>query len=92
MLPPPDGATARVVVVSRQGCHLCEQAEDLVRARCPDQWQRLDVDDDPALKTAYTDHVPVVWVDGKLLTYWTLAPEQLDNALAGGEWPPPPPL
>ncbi|MGA4668859.1 glutaredoxin family protein [Propionibacteriaceae bacterium Y1923] len=80
-------------MLSRVGCHLCEQAEQVAEQLCgPEEWARVDVDADPALAARYTDHVPVVWVDGRLLAYWTLSESQLRDALAGHDWPAPPQL
>lgn len=43
----------------------------------------VDVDDDAMLRSRYTDHVPVVFVDGQLHGYWFVDPEALRSALAG---------
>lgn len=82
----------RVVLVTRQGCHLCEQAVELLDEQCPGQWTALDVDGDERLLQRYTNHVPVVFVDGRLLAYWTLDAGLLADALAGRPVPTPPPL
>ena len=49
-----DGGAAgpRVRVLSREGCHLCEQALEVVAAVCTElgeAWEVVDVDADPAL-------------------------------------------
>ena len=83
----------RVVIATRVGCHLCEQAEVTASAVCPPgTWASVDVDAHPDLRSQYTDHVPVVWVDGRLLAYWMLSQEQLVAALETGDWPTPPHL
>lgn len=58
--------TARVVVYTRQGCHLCAEAERMVRRVVDDATlvTLVDVDGDPALRDRYTVRVPVVAVDG----------------------------
>lgn len=81
-------AQHRVVVLTRQGCHLCTEALGLVEDVAPDR-VALDVDADPALRARYTDHVPVVFVDGRLFAYWTLDRDRLADALAGGAWSAP---
>jgi len=52
-----------VVFLTRTGCHLCEEAEPLVR-RLAAQFQvrveARDIDGDPALLAAFTDRIPVV--------------------------------
>lgn len=52
------------IVYTRQGCHLCEDAEALLR-RYGLSPQLINIDEDPALVERYTDCVPVVVVDGK---------------------------
>ena len=64
---------ARVVLLVRDGCHLCEQAVDIVRTVCAEtgnSWAVQDVDEDPALRAEYTDHVPVTFVDGVRHAIW----------------------
>ncbi len=78
-------STARVVVLSRAGCHLCDDAERLVEAVCRDlgvSWRTVDVDDDPDLRLRFTDHVPVTFVDGRQIAQWFLDPDALRAALA----------
>ena len=59
-------------------------------------WRTLDVDSDAELQASYTDHVPVTFVDQKLLGYWFLDGDALREALATStprpmpdEWQPP---
>lgn len=82
-----------MVLVTRQGCHLCEQAAATIAAHLPsEQLTTLDVDTDPALRERFTDHVPVVFLDGRLFAYWTLDAEALHAALSGKGWNSPPGL
>ncbi len=59
----------RVVLYTRQGCHLCDTAWQRLRA---EQQQRgfalevVDVDADPELAARYGESVPVVLVNGKV--------------------------
>jgi glutaredoxin len=53
-----------VIVYTRVGCHLCEEAEaSLVRHGL--RPVLVDIDQDPALRQRYTDCVPVVEIDGR---------------------------
>lgn len=77
---------ARVAVVSRQGCHLCDVAEAIVADVCRahhSDWTRIDVDADADLRARWGDHVPVVLVDDRVIAYWTLDAEALHRALRG---------
>ncbi|HTU19497.1 MAG TPA: glutaredoxin family protein [Gemmataceae bacterium] len=58
-----------VVLYTRQGCHLCEQAwQQLEQARQRHGFtlRQVDIDDDPELVRLYTECVPVVTIDGKV--------------------------
>jgi len=50
-------------VYTREGCHLCEQAYQLL-TRYGLHPRLVDIDQDPALRARYTDCVPVVEIDG----------------------------
>lgn len=81
----PDPLTsARVVVLTREGCHLCADAVELVSGLCA-QWgvsaAFVDVDSDPALRAEFSDHVPVTFVDGRQLSRWFVNPDSLRAAL-----------
>jgi len=55
----------QVVLYTRTGCHLCEEAEALL-VRWGLHPQRVDIDQDPDLQTRYDQCVPVVSIDGKV--------------------------
>ena len=77
-------AEPRVVVLTRQGCHLCDQAVALVAAVCAetgDGYATRDVDEDPELVRRYSDEVPVTFVDGAQHDFWRVDPVRLRAAL-----------
>jgi len=52
-----------VIFVTRLGCHLCEEAEPLVRRLATGigvSVEVKDIDADPALRHEYSDRIPVV--------------------------------
>ncbi len=56
-----------VVLYSRPGCCLCDEARDvLMRARRqqPFEFEDLDIDSDERLLRAYLERIPVVTIDG----------------------------
>jgi glutaredoxin len=56
-----------VVMYTRQGCHLCEQAWEILQAaqkKYAFRLSQVDVDTDAALAEAFGLQVPVVTVDG----------------------------
>ena len=81
----PRGAdSARVVVYTRPGCHLCEEAEYLVGDVCTasgDSYDFIDITGDADLERRFTDEVPVIFVDGKQHDFWRVDVERLRNAL-----------
>ncbi|MCW2830803.1 MAG: NrdH-redoxin [Aeromicrobium sp.] len=76
---------ARVVVYSREGCHLCEVAEAHVAEICAEAgvtWTRVDIDLDDDLRGRFTEQVPVTFVDGAQHDFWRVDPVRLRTALA----------
>jgi hypothetical protein len=59
---------SRLVLYTRAGCHLCEEARATLEkyaAWLPPIWE-IDIDGDPVLVERFTTCVPVVEVDGKV--------------------------
>ena len=73
-----------ITVYTRRGCHLCEQAEAIVRqlAGGIHEVSLIDIDSDPALHDAYTVRVPVVAVDGREIAQYQVDATALAAALA----------
>jgi glutaredoxin len=76
--------TERVVVLTRQGCHLCDEAIAHVAAVCAEIGEAywvVDVDNDQELQRRYTDQVPVTFIDGAQHDFWRVDPVRLKAAL-----------
>lgn len=76
----------RVRVLTRSGCHLCDEAITVVRDVCAasgESFDTLDIDivGDPGLLAAYSDQVPVIFVDGRLHDFWRVDAGRLGKAL-----------
>jgi glutaredoxin len=57
-----------VVLYSRPGCHLCDDAREILlaeRARTPFDLEEVDVETDDALELEYGIRIPVVTIDGE---------------------------
>jgi glutaredoxin len=54
-----------VVLYSRQGCHLCDDAQALLIQHGL-QPQVIDIDGDPGLQKQFDECVPVVEINGKI--------------------------
>ena len=67
------GDLPRLQLRGRAGCHLClTAAEQLVPIAAEAGLEVLDVDVDPALQAEYGDRVPVLLLDGREHSYFTL--------------------
>lgn len=53
-----------VVLYTRAGCHLCDEAQQTLEQHGLTP-QLVDIDKDPALAHKYNECVPVVSIDGK---------------------------
>jgi len=77
--------TARVTLYSRPGCHLCDDAREVIARVCTDlgeSFVELSIDDDPALQERYGEEIPVTLVDGRQHTFWRVDEARLRAALA----------
>jgi hypothetical protein len=66
-LPPVD---ARVLMYSRPGCGLCDEAREVIlaqRARTPFVYEEVDISGNDLLELEYGIRIPVVLVDGEEL-------------------------
>ncbi|MGH3359784.1 MAG: glutaredoxin family protein [Nocardioidaceae bacterium] len=78
-------AAARVTVLTRPGCHLCEDATAIVSSVCEELgvgWTERDISADPEAMKAYGEQIPVTFVDGRQHDFWRVDPERLRTALA----------
>jgi hypothetical protein len=70
-----------LVVVSRDGCHLCEQMleelAELERSANVPAVTVIDVDCDPALTQQFGLKVPVLLLDGSVICHYTLNSNEL---------------
>ena len=57
-------ASPEVILYTRPGCHLCDDARELL-ARHGLRSRLVDIDTDPALRDQFDTCVPVVVIDGK---------------------------
>jgi Glutaredoxin-like domain (DUF836) len=80
-------AGVRVVVLGREGCHLCDEAKEIVAAACDEAgagWEEHSIAGVPNLERAYGDKIPVIFVDGRLHGYWRVDAGRLRQALSVG--------
>lgn len=72
-----------LVLITRQGCHLCDQALELLRALGHDPLL-ADVDANDRLHDLYDWRVPVVLLDDRVVAEGKITREQLETALGKG--------
>lgn len=80
-MPPADH---RVTLVTRAGCHLCQDAEAALRRLAGELgfgYDELDVDADPGRRAEYSDRVPVILIDGREHGYWRLEEDRFRAAV-----------
>jgi glutaredoxin len=84
---PEGGERPRLQLLTRAGCHLCRIAgETLARigAEAGLAPEEVDVDTDPELRAEYGDRVPVVLLDGREHSYFTVDVVRLRRDLGLG--------
>ncbi|MBK6764586.1 MAG: glutaredoxin family protein [Micrococcales bacterium] len=77
--------SARVILVGKPGCHLCDVAREVVEVVCAQtdtDFVEISIRDDPRLSQLYADQVPVVLVDGAVHDVYRVNPQRLAAALA----------
>lgn len=77
--------TPRITLITRPGCHLCDDARAVVEAVAADLgvgWVELSIDDDPQLRERYWEQIPVTLVDGAQHDFWRVSEHRLRAALA----------
>jgi hypothetical protein len=76
----------RVSVLTRPGCHLCENAVAVIASVCDDLgigWTERDITGDADAERTYGDQIPVTFVDGRQHDFWRVDPHRLRRALTG---------
>jgi glutaredoxin len=77
-------AEPRVVLLSRPGCHLCDDARRVVErvvADLGEHYLERDITLDPAELREHGESIPVVFVDGVQVAYWRVSEARLRAAL-----------
>jgi glutaredoxin len=79
--------SARVVLYTRPGCHLCDEARAVVEQVCLEVGERFEeVDitagpDSERLVRAFGEEIPVTFVDGRQHDFWRVDAQRLRAAL-----------
>ena len=79
-------AAPRVTVYGKPGCHLCEDAVEVVARVCADlgtSYVEVDITTDPELQRRFGEQIPVTFVDGAQHDFWRVDERRLRAALVG---------
>ena len=84
-------ATAHLTLIGKPGCHLCDDARDLVGsvvaklegdpAAPAITFEERSILDDVELHELYLEDIPVLLINGKVHNYWRIDPVRLRTAL-----------
>jgi hypothetical protein len=76
--------TARVTLIGKPGCHLCDEAREVVArvtTEMGESFEELDILADPDLHERYWEQIPVTLVDGRQHDFWRVSEDRLRAAL-----------
>jgi hypothetical protein len=82
----PQEAQPRVLLLSRPGCHLCDDARSViarVTAELGVGWAERDVTASARDQAEFGDMIPVTFVDGIQHDFWHVSEDRLRAALRG---------
>ena len=84
-------ATASLTLISKPGCHLCDDARAVVtrvmtevsaRPDAPElALDEVSILDDAELHERYAEEIPVLLINGHVHNYWRIDPTRLTTAL-----------
>jgi glutaredoxin len=74
----------RVLLYSKPGCHLCDDAREIVAAVCAEtgeSFDEVDITTSAELMRAFGEQIPVTFVDGEQHDFWRVDAGRLRAAL-----------
>ena len=90
-------APAVITLLSRPGCHLCDDAREVISRVATDlgvPWEERDITGSERDLRDYSDMIPVTLINGVQHDFWHVSEQRLRAALAllaRGSAPPEPP-
>jgi glutaredoxin len=76
---------ARITLYSKPGCHLCEQAKEVIERVCAElgaSYDVVDITGSAELMRTYGEQIPVTFVDGRQHDFWRVDEARLRRALS----------
>ena len=77
--------SARVTLYSKPGCHLCDDARQVIARVCAEAgtgFEEVDITASEELMRTYGEQIPVTFVDGRQHDFWRVDETRLRRALA----------
>jgi len=74
----------RVVLYSKPGCHLCDEARAVIEAVCAElgeAYDEIDISSSSDLMARFGEEIPVTFVDGAQHDFWRVDTDRLRAAL-----------
>ena len=81
---PMAASVARITLLARPGCHLCDDARAVIERVAADLgvgWEERDITASPDDLREYWDKIPVTLVDGVQIDFWRVSEARLRAAL-----------
>lgn len=69
-----------VEVLTKQGCHLCEEALVVTAGACAELgvgYREVDITDEAELLSLYAEELPVLRINGAVRDFWRFDPQRL---------------
>ncbi|HLX46925.1 MAG TPA: glutaredoxin family protein [Streptosporangiaceae bacterium] len=81
---PPSGTGHRITLLGKPGCHLCDEAREVI-ARVAGElgvpWDERDITLSEQDQREYWDKIPVTLIDGVQHDFWRVSEQRLRAAL-----------
>jgi glutaredoxin len=81
-----ESRAARITLLGKPGCHLCDDAKVVIERVAADLgvgWTEVDITTDATLQEKWWDQIPVTLVDGVQHDFWRVDEARLRKALGG---------
>ncbi|MEV7182904.1 glutaredoxin family protein [Kitasatospora sp. NPDC101235] len=82
----PEPADRTVTLVGKPGCHLCDEAREVilrVTGELGASFEERDITQDEELYRRYWEQIPVTLIDGRQHDFWRVDERRLRTALGG---------
>jgi glutaredoxin len=80
-----DEVRATVIIYTRPGCHLCEEAKAAINASgCEGEFilKEVNIDDDPLLRERYGYDIPVIFINGVKVFKYRVDPKEFKRKIS----------